>query len=538
METLCRLCALPQEDLITVLEEMDTRSKILHLLQVNINSEDHLPVAVCCACRNNVLNMWEFHQQVQHAQQFLNEHLNKQETFDKKNAPCSKTVSKQDLYPPTSVNSTVIVNEAITNINSQTVFNNTISTIKISKTNKGRKVIPKKKNNRKDLFSVDILDVREAEWHEDGSVTFPNGTVDGWDAYPWSCSECDEQMPNSYELKQHFLSHHSRPVHYRCVDCPKIYTKLSPFAAHVRAHRQSLRFCCETCMKWFGTTAALDQHRNAAHCDGRPLSCTTCGKRFRVQSSLATHLRSHLPAELKNRHQCDQCPKKFGTRPNLLAHRRIHTGVRDYTCDQCGKSFVQKGNLDNHMLTHSAVRPFSCIICGKTFKTSVRLKKHSLVHSGAKPYQCEECGRQFREKGTLREHLRIHTGAMPYSCEFCGKAFRFKGILTTHRRQHTGERPYSCLECQHHFTNWPNYNKHMKRRHGINTSVTVRKPQNIPPTGMPQKNPPGTVLASPHFSTAEPPQTNLAEVAAVQQFYPTAVLNIYNLPEEMLQQRI
>lgn len=28
----------------------------------------------------------------------------------------------------------------------------------------------------------------------------------------------------------------------------------------------------------------------------------------------------------------------------------------------------------------------------------------------------------------------------------------------------------------------------MKRRHGINTSVTVRKPQTIPPTGMPDRS--------------------------------------------------
>lgn len=214
-----------------------------------------------------------------------------------------------------------------------------------------------------------------------------------------------------------------------------------------------------------------------------------------------------------------------------MAHKRIHAGVRDYTCDQCGKSFVQKGNLDNHLITHTAARPFACSTCGKAFKTLVRLRKHGSVHSGLKPHQCDICGRQFREKGTLKEHHRIHTGAMPFTCEFCGKCFRFKGVLTTHRRQHTGERPYSCHECQHHFTNWPNYNKHMKRRHGINTSVTVRKPQSIPPTGMPHRNPPGTVLAPP-----QPITITESFVETPASFYP--VLSLYNLPEELLQQRV
>lgn len=35
-------------------------------------------------------------------------------------------------------------------------------------------------------------------------------------------------------------------------------------------------------------------------------------------------------------------------------------------------------------------------------------------------------------------------------------------LLQIHKRQHTGERPYSCSECKRDFTNWANYNKHIK----------------------------------------------------------------------------
>ncbi|XP_076646285.1 uncharacterized protein LOC143355393 isoform X2 [Halictus rubicundus] len=292
-------------------------------------------------------------------------------------------------------------------------------------------------------------DLEIIESHTSEALKFGHKRGDSMDRYPWLCTDCNDKLPSLEGLEVHHETVHNQQAKYMCVLCCKVYDKYYGFLTHVKRHKNKAKFSEE-----------------------RPHVCQTCGKAFRQQSALYIHSRCHLPDTMKNRFPCDQCDKRFSTKPNLVTHKRIHSGVRNFTCDQCGKSFIQKGNLEAHFLTHSVDKPYSCTQCSKAFKTPLQLKKHETVHTGAKPHQCAVCGRTFREKGTLREHHRIHTGAMPFTCEFCGKCFRFKGILTTHRRQHTGERPYSCLECQHHFTNWPNYNKHMKRRHGINTSHT------------------------------------------------------------------
>ena len=313
------------------------------------------------------------------------------------------------------------------------------------------------------------LEIIESQASE--TLKFGHKMEENFDRYPWLCTDCNDKLPSLEGLEEHHETVHNQQAKYMCVLCSKVYDKYYGFLTHVKRHKNKTKFSCEDCGKSFVHKKVLDSHK-AIHSEERPHVCQTCGKAFRQQSALYIHSRCHLPDTMKNRFPCDQCDKRFSTKPNLVTHKRIHSGVRNFTCDQCGKSFIQKGNLEAHFLTHSADKPYNCTQCSKAFKTPLQLKKHETVHTGAKPHQCAVCGRTFREKGTLREHHRIHTGAMPFTCEFCGKCFRFKGILTTHRRQHTGERPYSCLECQHHFTNWPNYNKHMKRRHGINTSHT------------------------------------------------------------------
>ncbi|XP_026670511.1 zinc finger protein 37-like [Ceratina calcarata] len=314
---------------------------------------------------------------------------------------------------------------------------------------------------------IEIIEAHTMESQKLGRMN----RVENMIRFPWLCTDCNDKLSSLEKLEEHHEVVHSQRPKYMCVLCCKVYDKYYGFLTHVKRHKNKTKFSCDDCGKSFVHKKVLDSHK-AIHSEERPHVCPTCGKSFRQQSALYIHSRCHLPDTMKNRFPCDQCDKRFSTKPNLVTHKRIHSGVRNFTCDQCGKSFIQKGNLEAHFLTHSADKPYSCTQCSKAFKTPLQLKKHETVHTGAKPHQCAVCGRTFREKGTLREHHRIHTGAMPFTCEFCGKSFRFKGILTTHRRQHTGERPYSCHECQHHFTNWPNYNKHMKRRHGINTSHT------------------------------------------------------------------
>ncbi|XP_020281733.1 zinc finger protein 660-like [Pseudomyrmex gracilis] len=318
------------------------------------------------------------------------------------------------------------------------------------------------------------LEIQKSQSVEKTPVEMKHSTKDKClEKYSWLCTDCNETLPSLVSLVEHHEKVHNQPPKYMCVQCSKVYDKYQGFVTHVKRHgkQDKEKYSCDECGKTYTQQKNLVDHM-WIHTGERPYKCKSCDKSFKNSSSLFIHKRCHLPDNLKYQYQCDQCDKKFSTKPNLVTHKLIHTGVRNFTCDQCGKSFMQKGNLEAHFLTHTEEKPYKCSICPKAFKTPMQLKKHDLVHTDIKPHQCAVCGKTFREKSTLKEHSRIHSNAMPFTCEYCGKAFRFKGVLVTHKRQHTGERPYSCMDCQHHFTNWPNYQKHMRRRHGINIAFT------------------------------------------------------------------
>lgn len=78
-----------------------------------------------------------------------------------------------------------------------------------------------KKKETQHADSDSLSGCSEAERHDDGSVTF-GGDPDGWDSYPWTCSDCQQRAANVDDLRDHHATVHGQPARYSCADCPKV----------------------------------------------------------------------------------------------------------------------------------------------------------------------------------------------------------------------------------------------------------------------------------------------------------------------------
>lgn len=240
----------------------------------------------------------------------------------------------------------------------------------------------------------------------------------------------------------------------------------------------------------------VSSHIKTEHIQKPSKACSLCGEIFKNEDCLQVHLQEFTLVKRKRRPRrkpgtpitieeltCPICKKVYKNPNSLRDHTKLHKEdrKRNYTCDRCGKMFFNKGTLTSHIMSHDKIRPHVCRICNKSFLFPNMLRRHVEMHSGVKPFSCEQCGRCFRLQYQLNAHKIVHTDSMPYVCQYCNKAFRFKQILKNHERQHTGAKPYSCAHCSMEFTNWSNYNKHMKRRHGMDTSKKKITPEGVFP---------------------------------------------------------
>ncbi|XP_041830726.1 gastrula zinc finger protein XlCGF57.1-like [Melanotaenia boesemani] len=297
---------------------------------------------------------------------------------------------------------------------------------------------------------------------------------------PFSCSECGKQFLYKQSLKRHMRRNtgktsscslaqkcsgvtqnarvHTGKKKFGCLECGKTFRDQFSLKSHIRVHTGEQPFGCDVCGKRFKHQHDVKIHMRI-HTGEMPFSCDVCGKRFKHQHNLKTHMRIHTG---EKPYVCDICGKRARHQNNLKTHMIVHKGERPFGCDLCGKRFNRKTSLRAHKAVHTGEKPYSCDVCGKSYKRKTHLRTHMIVHTEEKPFGCEVCGKRFNRKTYLATHMAVHTGDKPHSCDFCGKKFTRKTHLDSHITVHTGEKPFGCGVCGQEFTQQGSLNRHMR----------------------------------------------------------------------------
>ncbi|XP_039879617.1 zinc finger protein 585A-like [Simochromis diagramma] len=290
------------------------------------------------------------------------------------------------------------------------------------------------------------------------------------------CGDCGKEFRRMYHLKRHIVTHRkaSNGECFTCPDCQTDFAFVEDLNKHLEVHVKENKGTCPKCNETFGSLEELEVHM-AVH--QKSYSCSTCGKKFKVEYALKKHEQSHgseqyycalcrkhflklshykrhLMVHNRRESKCPHCDTVFLQLTALKYHLRTHTEERPYQCTCCIETFEEREDLEQHCLKHRKFkkeRPYSCTRCDFAFSTLMELTEHMSSHEGEQPQTCSVCGRTFLNKNKLEKHLTIHTGERPHLCSICGNGFPSAASLKLHVHIHTGEKPYQCSQCSKSF---------------------------------------------------------------------------------------
>ncbi|XP_058811898.1 zinc finger protein 675-like [Topomyia yanbarensis] len=159
------------------------------------------------------------------------------------------------------------------------------------------------------------------------------------------CKLCQIRLAKVSELVEHIQREHAGldyPL-IKCAECPKTFLTSSRLSQHKSVHTD--KYACKLCGARHCDNQRLQFHMESKHSDGRTFDCPTCGKTFKTERHLATHVALHTKEKL---FQCEFCPKVFGRKCQLIIHRRTHTGEKPFQCVGCLQRFGDDGTFCKH----------------------------------------------------------------------------------------------------------------------------------------------------------------------------------------------
>ena len=208
--------------------------------------------------------------------------------------------------------------------------------------------------------------------------------------------------------------------------------------------------------------------------------CYICGKSFRQQNLLNSHMDCHLQPSnmqlgqtlsetvLKTKDKLD-LPKVNSSHMKIdgAKHKRT-TKTEKPTCTDCGNVFEFNSMLRIHrQKLHGTDTQIKCGDCGKVFKYRSQLSTHKTYNHGKYKdavFKCEECDKTYKNAACLKRHSFNHLG-LSFMCDQCSSSFVSKEKLGVHFNfVHKGT-AHKCAECDYKSSRGNELRNHINRRH-------------------------------------------------------------------------
>ncbi|XP_029954148.1 zinc finger protein 646 [Salarias fasciatus] len=273
------------------------------------------------------------------------------------------------------------------------------------------------------------------------------------------------RIEDSTPVKQ---SAHAEGRQYKCDQCGRSYRHPGSLLNHKKSHKTGV-FRCLVCQKRFYNLLALKNHQRS-HFDIKRHTCHECGKAFKIQKQLLTHLRRHKENQAKIQelnNQIQALMQMNGTRPDggmqplTSDANQAFTSPRRRAQRQQQKARAIKEETPVKLEDTGDQRPFACDQCGRTYRHAGSLVNHKNSHKTGE-YYCSVCNNTYSNQLAMKNHMRTHFAFKRHSCQNCGKRFRGKKQLLAHvcgslRKDRAGgrralkPRSFKCKECRRVF---------------------------------------------------------------------------------------